>query len=87
MPAKELRRLFDVASTLAAEDREREDSDKVLVQWISKQVERRGLIATAKMLQYDAANLAKVLVGKRTLPGRLRRRASELLSSNIVSKT
>ena len=81
MPMKEFKRMFDVASAMGTEDRERHASDQSQVRSISIQVERRGLIATAKMLEYDAANLAKVLVGKRALPGRLRRRVSELLSS------
>src|SRR5208337_4377654 len=55
LPVKEFRRLFDVASALAAEDREREVSDQVLVQWISEQARKRGLTATAEMLDYDAA--------------------------------
>ena len=70
MLAKEFRRLFDVASTLAAEDRERQVSDKTLVRWISEQVERRGPTATADLLEYDASNLSKVLAGKRTLSAR-----------------
>jgi hypothetical protein len=75
MEAKEFRRLFDVASTLAAEDRDRQISDQVLVQWISEQVRKRGLTATAEMVDYDAANLAKVLARKRALPARLRKRS------------
>jgi hypothetical protein len=77
MPVKEFRRLFDVASALVAEDRKREASDQVLVKWISEQVRGRGLTATAEMLNYDTANLAKVLAGKRPLPAKLRRRANE----------
>ncbi len=83
MPVKEFRRLFDVASALVAEDREREVSDQVLVQWISEQVGKDGLTATAEMLDYDPANLAKVLAGKRALPPRLRKRVSELNSALI----
>ena len=81
MSAKEFRRLFDLASALATEDRETTVSDQVLIQWISEQVRERGLTATAEMLDYDAANLSKVLAGKRTLPARLRKRARELISN------
>ena len=83
MLGKEFRRLFDVASALAAEDREREVFDQVLVQWISEQVRKRGITATAEMLDYDAANLAKVLGGKRALPAKLRRRVPEFDSERI----
>jgi hypothetical protein len=83
MPAKELRRLFDVASALVADDRERELSDEKLVHWISEQVRERGLTATAEMLDYDSPNLAKVLAGKRALPARLRKRVSELIAKGI----
>jgi hypothetical protein len=77
MSVTEFRRLFDVASALAAEDRERKVSNQVLVQWITVQVQKRGLTATSEMLDYDAANLVKVLAGKRALPPRLRKRVSE----------
>jgi len=79
---KELRRLFDVASALAIEDRDKQISDQVLVQWISEQVRERGLTATDEMLEYDAANLAKVLAGKRALPARLRKRVNELIGGS-----
>ncbi len=82
MPVKEFRRLFDVASSLAADDRERKFSDQVLVQWISEQIERCGVTATAKRLDYDAANLSKVVSGKRALPSRLRKRVGELLNTD-----
>jgi hypothetical protein len=78
MLAKEFRRLFDVASALAADDREREESDRILVSWIAEKVEQRGLTAVAELLDYDVANLAKVLAGKRALPARLRKRVNEI---------
>jgi hypothetical protein len=83
MPVKEFRRLFDAASALETDDRGREVSDQVLVQWISEEVRKRGLTATAEMLGYDAANLAKVLAGKRALPAKLRKRVSELIAKGI----
>ena len=43
MEGEEFRRLFDVASALAAEDREQTNSNQLLVQWISEQVRKRGL--------------------------------------------
>jgi hypothetical protein len=83
MPAKEFRRLFDIASALVVNDREREVSDEMLVHWISEQVRERGLMATAEMFEYDAANLAKVLAGKRALPAKLRKRVTELIAKGI----
>jgi hypothetical protein len=77
MLGKEFRRLFGIASSLRDNDRERQVSDQVLVQWISKQVELRGLTAAAKLLDYDAANLAKVLAGRRAPPARIRKRVNE----------
>ena len=83
MLMKEFRRLFDVASALAAEDRERQVSDQALVQRISEQVARRGLTATAAMLDYDAANLSKVLAGKRVPPAKLRKRVIGLIANGF----
>jgi hypothetical protein len=80
MPVNELRRLFDVASALVADDREREKSDWILVSWVAERVEQRGLTAVAELLDYDVANLAKVLAGKRALPARLRKRVNELMA-------
>jgi hypothetical protein len=68
----DVRRLFEVASTLADEDRKQESSDKELVRWIADQVGQRGLTATAEALGYDVANLAKVVSGQRRLSGYLR---------------
>jgi hypothetical protein len=76
----ELRRLFGVASALAAEDREARDSDQTLIHWVSEQVERSGLTAIAELLEYDTANLAKVLSGKRSFPERLRKRVNERIA-------
>jgi hypothetical protein len=50
MMGAELRRLFDVASKLAAGDREQEASDKELVVWIGEQIGQRGLTALANEL-------------------------------------
>ena len=56
-----------------------------MVQWIFERVQKRGLTATAEMFDYDAANLSKVLVGKRALPARLRKRVTELIESELDS--
>jgi predicted chitinase len=41
--------------------------DEALVLWLVQQVRERGLQAVAERLNYDAANLAKVVAGKRGL--------------------
>ncbi|HTR14232.1 MAG TPA: hypothetical protein VMI72_13515, partial [Roseiarcus sp.] len=70
----ELRGLFEAASALAVEERKQGESDKGLLDWLAGQVEQRGLTAVAKELEYDPANLAKVVAGKRKLSEGLRRR-------------
>jgi len=72
MLMKEFKRLFDIASALAAEDREREESDGILVSWIAEQVEQRGLTAVAELLKFDVPNLAKIVARKRRVPKSLR---------------
>jgi hypothetical protein len=47
------------------------------------ELKAQTLTATAEMLEYDAANLAKVLAGKRALPPKLRKRVSELIAKGI----
>jgi hypothetical protein len=79
MPVKEFRRLFDVASGLATEDRMTRESDGLLIGLIVELVRRRGLTAAAEYLSYDPANLAKWLAGKRRFPTAFRGRAAEIL--------
>jgi Protein of unknown function (DUF4011) len=74
LPIAEDAPLDELFAPTDLEDRERQVSEQTLVQWISEQVRKRGLTATAEMLDYDAANLSKVLVRKRALPAKLRKR-------------
>jgi hypothetical protein len=68
----DVRRLFEVASALTAEDRRQMEVDEVIVGWIAQQIGRRGLTAVAYELAHDAANLAKVITHKRSVTRRLR---------------
>ena len=72
MPDKELQRIFAEASALAEEKRKTAELDEALLQWLVQQVSERGLKAVAELLDYDAANLAKVVAGKRKISRELR---------------
>lgn len=72
MPDKELQRIFAEASALAEEKRKTAELDEALLQWLVQQVNERGLKAVAELLDYDAANLAKVVAGKRKISRELR---------------
>src|SRR5262249_52346172 len=78
----DLRRLFEVASGLAEEARKPRESDKELLDWLTKRIAQRGLTVLAKELPWDASNLAKVAAGKRGLPKELRKKLSELTIKN-----
>ena len=70
----ELRLLFEVAAALAEGERKQEASDAAFVRWLAERVEERGLKIVAGELEYDPANLLKVMIGKRGVPIRLRKR-------------
>jgi hypothetical protein len=44
------------------------------MRWIIQEVEQRGAKTTAELIDYAAANLAKVITGKRKLSKQLRNR-------------
>jgi len=48
-------------------------------QWLAQQVEEHGAKALGEALNYDAANLAKVLRKKRGLPITIRNKISQLI--------
>jgi hypothetical protein len=77
LPDKELQRIFAEASSLAEEKRKVAEADDALLQWLVKQARERGLKAVAELLDYDAANLAKVIKEKRRLSGDLQKRIRE----------
>jgi hypothetical protein len=77
MPDAKLRRLFEAASSLAEENRRIGKADELLIQWLVKQVSERGLKVLAEFLDYDAANLAKAVAGRRKISKDLRKPISE----------
>jgi hypothetical protein len=80
MPDKELQRIFAEASALAEEKRKARESHELLMQWLIRQVCLHTLKKVAELLDYDPANLAKVVTGSRRLSGELRKRISEQLA-------
>jgi hypothetical protein len=50
------------------------------MRWLIQQLDERGANAMAGLLRYDAANLAKVVAGKRGLSRELRNRVSEQMT-------
>ena len=53
---------------LRADDEKREEEQAAAVAWLKAKRDEIGLAALAKTLGMDAANLGKVIEGKRNLP-------------------
>jgi len=79
MPEKDFRRLFEEASALAEEKWKITEGDELMVQWLVRQVDERGLKRVADLLEWDAANLAKVVAGKRGFSKNLRKIVEEMM--------
>jgi hypothetical protein len=60
-----LKRMADAAERIKSHREKREDERKAAVAWLKAKREELGLTALAKMLGLDAANLGKVIEGKR----------------------
>jgi predicted regulator of amino acid metabolism with ACT domain len=80
MPDKELERVFAEASSLVEEQRKIRESDESMLRWLVQQVDERGPKEVAEVLGYDAANLAKVVAGKRRLSSEVRKRIGEQMT-------
>jgi hypothetical protein len=76
-----LRHLFEIAAALAKDECKQESLDAELVRWLAEQVVQRGLTMVAGELEYDPANLIKVMSGKRGLPIRLRESLAQAVCS------
>jgi hypothetical protein len=74
MPEKEFRRLFQEASSLHDEARKLRAADEKMVRWIMQQVEEHDVKTVAGMLDYDEANLTKIIKNKWRLSVVLRQR-------------
>ncbi len=62
---EDLKRMADAAERVASRRGKRHDEQKHVVTWLKAKREEIGLTALAKMLGVDAANLGKVIEGKR----------------------
>ena len=80
MPDTKLRRLFEVASSLIEEKQQTHDSDESMVRWLAQRVRESDAKVMAELLNYDAANLPKVVAGKRRLSRELRKRIIERMT-------
>jgi hypothetical protein len=80
LPDKELRRIFAEASVLAEEERKMAETDEALHRWLIQQIGEHTLKVMAELLDYNAANLAKVVVGKRGISKKLRNRIGERMA-------
>jgi hypothetical protein len=80
MSEKEFRRLFEAASALADETRKVCAEDEGLVRWLAQHARQRGAKALAKTLEFDEANLGKIIKGKRRISVGLRKRISEKMA-------
>jgi hypothetical protein len=77
MADKELQRIFAEASSLEEEKRKIAEADHALLRWLVKQVDKRGQTSMAEILEYDAANLAKVVAGNRKISRELCKRIGD----------
>ncbi len=82
MSEQEFRRLFSEASALVEEKEEFAEAEERLVRWVVQQVDECGLKSLADALNYDPANLVKVVAGRRKISSLLRKRIVE----NIMAK-
>jgi hypothetical protein len=71
----DLKRMADAAERIDAQRRQREEETAAAVVWLKAKRDELGLVALAKTLGVDAANLGKVTAGKRK-PGRMLRSAA-----------
>jgi hypothetical protein len=65
---EDLKRMADAAERIASQRRQREAEVSAAVVWLKAKREEIGLAALAKLLEVDAANLAKMIFQNRNLP-------------------
>ena len=68
---EDLKRMADAAERIASRLGKNQDDQAAAVAWLKAKRDEIGLTALAKMLGVDAANLGKVIVGRRNPPGYL----------------
>lgn len=64
-----LKRMADGAQRIVSREKRREEEEKVTVAWLKAKQEEMGLTALAETLGVDAANVGKVIEGKRRASG------------------
>lgn len=65
----DLKRMADAAQRIVSRKRKREDDQEAAVAWLKAKRDEMGLTGLAKMLGVNAANLAKVIDGRRKSGG------------------
>ena len=68
-----MRGVFTEACALAEEKRKCAEDDEALLQGLSRQVNKRGPKEVTELLAYDAANIAKIVAGRRGISRKLRK--------------
>ena len=66
-----LKRMADAAERIVNRLQKRKDERAAAVAWLKVKHEEIGLVALAKMLAVDSANLAKIIIGKRQVSKRI----------------
>ena len=79
----DLKRMADAAHRIVSRKQKREDEQAGAVAWLKTKHEEIGLTALVKMLGVDAANLGKVIEGKRKPSNALLKKITALRSESI----
>jgi hypothetical protein len=81
---QDLKRMADAAERIAKQQKARDEDVAAAVVWLKAKREEMGLVALAKLLEEDAANLAKVIGGKRKPSKALLKKTKRLMSALAV---
>jgi hypothetical protein len=65
---KDLKRMAEAAERIVLRRQKRDDEEEAVVAWLKAKRDEIGLAALTKLLGVDAANLTKVIAGKRKIP-------------------
>ena len=76
---EDLKRMADAAERIVSRRGKREGEQAAAVAWLKAKRDEIGLTALAKMLRVDAANLGKVIEGKRKLSRAIRAKVASAL--------
>ena len=84
---EDLKRMADAAERIAKRRKARDEGVAAAVAWLKVKREEIGLVALAKVLDADAANLAKVIEGKRRPSRALLAKIDTLRPQNALAGT